>query len=572
MKKGQNVFNKLFLISSITIVTTVIVLIVTITNYYSDIIIQKEVNISTRTLERVEDYFNAKDADIQRAIKDLYSRGDMIDDISYALRNGYGEYIEYRLDKFYERESATPSNIEIYFTSYFSHDNDLNAISLGSEKNPDVEYLLINNYARWRQSTGESTNPQELKNTIMKQVIVNNPVTLERIGEISFYYTTEQLDHILGKQEGTPASYFIFDNEGTGAYTTNQDIPEDLLENIRLQTNETKVKWQQDNYYVNTITNSGNFTYVSVIPDKGWTKLTVIRGTMWIVITLLIVVAILISYSFTHNYSRRITTIVSTIRQVEQGNLNARIPASKHEDELSKIAVNINSMLEELNHNIDQFYLLNLKQQHAELKALQAQIDPHFLFNTLEAIRMVAVMEGSKTSSKMIFHLSKLFRYSLGSKDTVPLYTEIEYLNQYISLMQFKFPNKLQVYFDIPSNVEQVTVQKLILQPIIENYFIHGFRKGKSDNALIVRAVNLGDKINIRVEDNGKGMSEEELSITLQHINCDEGDGMQSIGLKNIHQRLKLKYGDQFGISLKSIKDQGTVVILSIPVQGKDHV
>ena len=572
MKKGQNVFNKLFLISSITIVTTVIVLIVTITNYYSDIIIQKEVNISTRTLERVEDYFNAKDADIQRAIKDLYSRGDMIDDISYALRNGYGEYIEYRLDKFYERESATPSNIEIYFTSYFSHDNDLNAISLGSEKNPDVEYLLINNYARWRQSTGESTNPQELKNTIMKQVIVNNPVTLERIGEISFYYTTEQLDHILGKQEGTPASYFIFDNEGTSAYTTNQDIPEDLLENIRLQTNETKVKWQQDNYYVNTITNSGNFTYVSVIPDKGWTKLTVIRGTMWIVITLLIVVAILISYSFTHNYSRRITTIVSTIRQVEQGNLNARIPASKHEDELSKIAVNINSMLEELNHNIDQFYLLNLKQQHAELKALQAQIDPHFLFNTLEAIRMVAVMEGSKTSSKMIFHLSKLFRYSLGSKDTVPLYTEIEYLNQYISLMQFKFPNKLQVYFDIPSNVEQVTVQKLILQPIIENYFIHGFRKGKSDNALIVRAVNLGDKINIRVEDNGKGMSEEELSITLQHINCDEGDGMQSIGLKNIHQRLKLKYGDQFGISLKSIKDQGTVVILSIPVQGKDHV
>lgn len=568
----RNIFNKLFLISSITIITTVIVLIVTITNYYSDIIIQKEVNVSTRTLERVEDYFKVKDADIHRAIKDLSSSSDMIDDISYALHEGYGEYIEYRLDKFSAQDSTTPSNIEIYFMSYFSQDNDLNAIGLRSLEDSAIEYLLINNYTKWRESTSESTNPQDLKNTITKQVILNNPVTLEKIGEISFYYTTEQLDHILGKQEGMSVSYFIFDNEGKSVYATNQDIPKDLLENIRLQTNETKVKWQQDNYYVNTITNSGDFTYVSVIPHKGWTKLTIIRGTMWIVITLLIVVAILISYSFTHNYSRRITTIISAIRQVEQGNLNARIPTSKHEDELSKIAVNINSMLEELNHNIDQFYLLNLKQQHAELKVLQAQIDPHFLFNTLEAIRMVAVMEGSKTSSKMIFHLSKLFRYSLGSKDTVPLYTEIEYLNQYISLMQFKFPNKLQVYFDIPCDVEQVTVQKLILQPIIENYFIHGFKKGESDNALIVRAVNLGDKINISVEDNGSGMTKEELSNTLQHINCDEGDEMQSIGLRNIHQRLKLKYGDQFGISLKSIKDQGTIVILSIPVQGNDHV
>lgn len=568
----RNIFNKLFLISSITIVTTVIVLIVTITNYYSDIIIQKEVNTSTRILERVEDYFNAKDADINRAIKDLYSRGDMIDDISYALHNGYGEYIEYRLDKFSEQDSATPNNIEIHFANYFSQDDELNAISLRSLEGPIIEYLLINNYTKWRESTDESINPRNLKNTITKQVLINNPVTLKRVGEISFYYTTEQLDQMLGEQEDTPASYFIFDDEGTNIYATSKDIPADLLENIRLQTNETKVKWQQDNYYVNAITNSGDFTYVSVIPDKGWTKLTIIRGTMWIVITLLIFVAILITYSFTHNYSRRITTIVSTIRQVEQGNLNARIPISKHEDELSKISVNINSMLEELNYNIDQFYLLNLKQQHAELKALQAQIDPHFLFNTLETIRMVAVMEGSKTSSKMIFHLSKLFRYSLGSKDTVPLYTEIEYLNQYISLMQFKFPNKLQVYFDIPSDVERVTVQKLILQPIIENYFIHGFKKGRSDNALIVRAVHLGDKIDIRVEDNGKGMTEQELSNTLQHINCDEGDEMDSIGLRNIHQRLKLKYGDQFGISLKSIKNQGTIVTVSIPVQDNGHV
>lgn len=582
----KNIFNKLFLTSSITIIVTVIILIVTITNYYSDVIIQKEININTRTLERAEDYLSSKDSDINRAIRDLYLKGDMIDDISFALHNGYEEYLQYRLDKFSNDKSFTPSNIETYFTGYFSQDSDLNAISLRSLENPTIEYLLINNNIRWRKSivnqrtntepffgipnlqTESLTNVRKLKDTITKRIEINNPVTLKKIGEISFYYSTDGLDKMLKKHEGALASYFLIDNEGKIVYSLNNGVPLSLINNIRSETNETKMEWEHENYYINTIANNGDYTYVSVIPDKGWQKLSIVRGTMWSVITLLIVVAIAIFYSFTRNYSRRITNIVSIIQQVEKGNLNARVPESKHEDELSKIAVNINSMLAELNNYIEQFYLLNMKQQQAELKALQAQIDPHFLFNTLEAIRMVAVVEGSKTSGKMIFHLAKLFRYTLESKETVPLYTEIEYVKQYLSLMQFKYPNKLQVHFDIPCDVEQAMVPKLILQPIIENYFVHGFKKECSDNELYISAAKLGEIMEICVKDNGKGMSQEELSNIVQHINRDEGDEMKSIGLRNIHQRLKLKYGNQFGISLKSIKDQETIVTLSIPVQG----
>ncbi|AZU64305.1 sensor histidine kinase [Neobacillus mesonae] len=588
----QKIFNKLFLTSSITIIVTVIVLIVTITNYYSDIIIQKEVNINTRTLERVEDYFSAKDSDISRAIRDLYLKGDMIDDISFALHNGYEKYLEYRLDKFSKDKSFTPNNIDTYFNGYFSQDSDLNAISLRSLENPSIEYLLVNNNIRWNKSIvdhGTNSDPylsqgipnlsgnvlpkgRILRNTITKRIEINNPVTLKKIGEISFYYSTDRLDKMLKKHEGAQASFFLIDTNGTIVYSLNKGIPLDIINQIKQETNETKLQLKHENYYINTIANKGDYTYVSVIPDKGWQKLSIIRGTMWGVIIFLIFIAILISYSFTINYSRRINNIVSIIRQVEKGNLDARIPESKHEDELSKIAVNMNSMLTELNNYIEQFYLLNMKQQQAELKALQAQIDPHFLFNTLEAIRMVAVVEGSKTSSKMIFHLAKLFRYSLESKDMVPLYTEIEYVNQYLKLMQFKYPNKLQVHMDIPSDVEQTTVQKLILQPIIENYFVHGFKKDRNDNELSIRAVNLGDKIEIQVEDNGKGMTEEELSNITHHINREEGDEMKSIGLRNIHQRLKIKYGNQFGISLKSITNQGTIVTLTIPVQGINHV
>jgi len=590
----QKIFNKLFLASSITIILTIIVLIVTITNYYSEVIIQKEVNVNTRTMERVEDYFSAKDADINRSKRDFYVKGEVIDDMSFALQNGYAKYLEYRLDKFSEGKSFVPNNIDTYFNAYFGQDSDINAISLRSLETPSVEYLLIFQNLRWNKSIIDSPRHlgslylseeipnlggdgiprgRQLRDTFTKQIVVNNPVTLKKIGEITIFYSTNRLDKMVKKRDGVPASFFIMDAEGKIIYSVNKgDVPLDMIKQIKPETNEKKIKWKNDHFYISTIANQGDYTYVSVIPDRGWQKLTIVRGTMWGVIIFFIIISILISYSFTRNYSRRINKIVSTIRQVENGNLDARIPESKHEDELSRIAVNINSMLDELNNYIEQFYLLNLKQQQAELKALQAQIDPHFLFNTLEAIRMVAVVEGSKTSSKMIFHLSKLFRYSLESKDTVPLYTEIEYVNQYLKLMQFKFPNKLQVDIHIPSDVEQTPVQKLILQPIIENYFVHGFRKDSSENELHIRATQLGETLEITVEDNGRGITKEDLAMIVQHLNCEDGDEMDSIGLRNIHQRLKLKFGNAFGISVKSIKDKGTIVTLSIPVRGTSDV
>ncbi|WP_121613431.1 sensor histidine kinase [Mesobacillus foraminis] len=590
----QKIFHKLFLTSSITIIVTVIILIVTITNYYSNIIIQKEINVNTRTMERVEDYFSSKDSNINKAIRDIYVQGDLIDDISFALHNGYGKYLEYRLDRFMEDQTYFPSNLDTYFNGFFSQDNDINAISLRSLDSPGIEYLLINNYLRWNKSIVDTkphsyeTEPmprgysdlsgmgvpqgRKLKDTITKKVVINNPVTIEKIGEVSIYYSTERLDKMVSKDEGVPASFFLLDGEGEIVYSLNKGVPDSLVYQVKQETNETKIEYESKKYYINTIANKGDYTYVSVMTDEGWQTLSIVRGTMWVVIIFLILTAILLSYSFMQNYSKRINNIVSTIRLVEKGNLDARVPESKQQDELSKIATNMNSMLNELNNYIEQFYILNLKQQQAELKALQAQINPHFLFNTLEAIRMVAILEGSKTSSKMIFHLSKLFRYSLESKDIIPFYTEMEYVKQYLTLMQFKHPDKLKITLNIPGDVEQTLVQKLILQPIIENYFVHGFKKDRSDNELIICAANLGEKIQISIEDNGKGMSEDELTNLVQYINGEEGDEMKSIGLRNIHQRLKLRYGNQFGLSVKSSKNTGTKVTLSLPVDGSYHV
>ncbi|GIP31498.1 sensor histidine kinase [Paenibacillus sp. J2TS4] len=586
----QKIFNKLLLTSSITIIVTVIVLIITITNYYSDIIIQREMNLNTRTLERVEDYFSNKESDINSVIRNLYNREDMIADIIYALHNGYEDYTKYRLDKFTESKTFIPSNINTYFNGLFTQDNDINAAALTSEDYPAIEYLFIYDNGRWTQSVvAERQVPETagyqpdirvqkpvervLKDTIIKKVRINNPVSLKKIGELTIFYTTDGLEKIIKKKNAeVRSSFFLLDEKGKIVYSFNQGVPIDITKKVHHEINENRMELNGDTYYVNSLASMGEHTYVSVIPQKELNKLTFVRGTMWILIVLSTIIAILMTYTFMRNYSARIKQINATIHEVESGNLTVRIPESRHDDELATIAISFNSMLDELNDYIERYYIADIKQQQAELKALQSQINPHFLFNTLEVIRMAAVVDGSITSSHMIYHLSRLLRYTLESKEMVPLHEEIENTSQYLKLMKLQYPNKLQTDFQIPTTIESTPIQKLILQPIIENYVVHGFRKDQKDNFLQISARQAGKKIEIQVIDNGIGIQEKKLQSIQDHINNKEDVEMKSIGLKNVQQRLMLKHGKQYGISLKSNPGKETIVTILIPAVVNDDV
>ncbi|CAM4129726.1 sensor histidine kinase [Lederbergia lenta] len=589
----HKIFNKLLLTSSITIIATVSILFVTITNYYSEVLIQREMDLSTRTLERVDDYFTRKETDVTNMIRDLYGKDGLINDMSYALQNGYQDYLKYRLDRYTDSPSFVPMDINTFFNGYFDQYNDVNAISLQANETPSIEYLFIYNYLRWnssiiKESIDYSTieyyqnelNPipyvkipsRELQDTFIIKRDINNPSTLKKMGEVSVYYTTDELNEMIKKRKTeAKSSIFLLNDDGEILYSSNQAIPTQMIQGSSQETNEKVMKWEGETYYVNSIAGHNHFTYIAVIPQKELNKLTIVRGTMWLVIAISTFIAILITYSLMRNYSSRIKDIDSAIREVEKGNLAVRIPEFKQKDELSTIANSFNSMLDELNSYIDRFYVLNIKQQQAELKALQSQINPHFLFNTLEVIRMAAVIEGSKTSSKMIYHLSRLFRYTLDSKETVPLYIELDHTNQYLQLMQLHHPNKLDIIVDIPKDIENIPIQKLILQPVIENYMIHGFRKDQTDNHLEIRVSRVEEKIEITVKDNGIGISKARLKEIMDHLD-DKGDVIQSIGLKNVHQRLRLKYGTDYGLSIQSMEGIETIITISIPIGGNSHV
>lgn len=573
-KLRHKVFHRILLTSSLTIIATVIFLIVLITNYYSDTIVQRERDLNTRTLERVDDYLSNKSNDWSAFIRELYGSEDLIEDLTIALNHTYEEYLQYSLEKYTKQTSFIPKNMFTHFNAFFAQDEDINAVTLNSSDYPAVFYQFVYDNTEWNQSIEGlsmseregNINPDKLTNTFSKTLLINNVATLQKTGDLTIYYSTDALREIVHQTEAVvKSSFFLTNQDGHVVYSENNGIPEAFIDELLEKENGNEIKWQGETYIINSIHGIGDYAAYMVIPHKELNKLTFVRGTMWLLVSLTLIISIMFTYSFIRHYSARIQTIDQSIQEVQNGNLSIRIPISKQKDELTTIASSFNSMLDELNEYVDRVYVLGLKQQQAELKALQSQINPHFLFNTLETIRMTAVIDGSKTSSKMIYHLSRLLRYSLQSKESVPLYMEIENIQQYLQLVQLQHPNKLEVQIDISKEAEVNAIQRLVLQPIIENYIVHGLQKDRNDNKLAIEAKRQGESIKITISDNGKGIEKERLETILQHLEDEENDQIDSIGMKNVHQRLKLKYGEAYGIEIESRENVGTTITLIIP-------
>lgn len=570
------IFNKLLLTSSLTIIATVSVLIIMITAYYSDVIIQREMDMINHSLEQANNYFIEKDQAVTYMIRELYSDPDLVNDLAYALHNSYEDYFDYRLNEYVNRPDFIPSNFNAFFNGSFYDDQEVVAYTLSSDVSPEMAYEYIYNYNHWNrfirdQMTAEAitcqTNNKQYEDTFMIQRTINSPGTITPMGCLTIYYSMETFADIFKKDEmNRQLMTFVLDENNEVMYMTGNKSAKSIIESFPVEVKD-RINILGHTYYVKQLTGKNGYTYIGMIPKRALNKLTFVKGTMWILIGFSTMMAIMITYSFMRNYSARIDQINAAIHEVEKGNLNVRIQRFTQKDELTTISESFNSMLTELTSYIDRFYIANIKQREAELKALQSQINPHFLFNTLEVIRMTAVIEGSKTSSQMIYHLSQLFRYTLETKELVPLHIELAHTNQYLQLMKLHHPDQLQVFIDIPVTIENMYVQKLILQPIIENYMIHGFQKDRTDNWIKITARKVDQKVEIQVIDNGLGIPAAKLQEVQTHLESQEST-MRSIGLKNVHQRLQLKYGQNYGLTLQSEADTETIVTINIPLEG----
>ena len=280
----------------------------------------------------------------------------------------------------------------------------------------------------------------------------------------------------------------------------------------------------------------------------------------------LIVLALILSRLLARNITYPIQRLRDSMKKVQTGEFPTIDLEVSSENEIGSLTKSFNVMT----HRIQELMAQNIHEQEqkrkSELKALQSQINPHFLYNTLDSIIWMA--EGKKNEEVVLMtaSLARLLRQSISNEDElVSIGQEAEYARSYLTIQKMRYKDKLEFQIDISPAIFGVKIIKLVLQPIIENAIYHGLKYKDSKGFLIVRGYREGEKAVLEVEDNGVGMDEETLShIFEKHKVNYHSNG---VGVYNVQKRLKLYYGEEYGIVYKSKKNEGTRAVITIPME-----
>ena len=294
-------------------------------------------------------------------------------------------------------------------------------------------------------------------------------------------------------------------------------------------------------------------------------------------LSLLFIVILYVTLKKTFSkYQTQVVDLVETIHDIAQGEQGKRIDLTKKDQELLVIAETTNDMLDRLERNIHDIYQLELSQKDANMRALQAQINPHFMYNTLEFLRMYAVMENQNELADIIYEFSSLLRNNISDERETTLKQEVEFCRKYSYLCMVRYPKSIAYGFKIDPGLEEMRIPKFTLQPLVENYFAHGVDHRRTDNVISIKALKKEGYVEILVTDNGRGIPADKLAEiqdklaqrTFEHT-VDYSGKRQSIGIVNVHERFVLYFGDRYDISVESVEKEGVRYRITIQNEEK---
>jgi two-component system sensor histidine kinase YesM len=234
-------------------------------------------------------------------------------------------------------------------------------------------------------------------------------------------------------------------------------------------------------------------------------------------------------------------------------------------DEIGVLSLHFNKMVVQLKKLIRKAYQEELLKQKAELKSLRMQINPHFLYNSLESINWMARIRGIPEVGKMVKALGDLMRSSIGGEDFITIEEEIRNIENYLTIQKFRYGDKVSVEISIDPKIRKLKIPKLILQPIVENAIIHGIENKVGNGRIAITGKDNDGKILLQVEDDGLGMEEEIIAEILSEKPRQVTNEHTHIGIRNVDRRIRMYYGDQHHIVISSTLGIGTLVSINIP-------
>ena len=310
--------------------------------------------------------------------------------------------------------------------------------------------------------------------------------------------------------------------------------------------------------------NQRKWKLVNIVPVKDLTKdsMTIQEVTVVAMVASVFFCPLVVLF-FTMKVLHPLKQLGESMKRLENENFNTELP-ERGNDEVTLVCRNFNKMSRKLNELINEVYAYQIKQKEAELKVLHEQINPHFLYNTLNTIYWMCKMERASETALLVDSLSKLFRLSLNSgKSITTVEKEMEYLRYYIVIQKKRYEEMIRFEMEVSEDVLQCQTVKLTLQPLVENAIYHGIEKKGTRGRIVIRAYRSGDCMYFQVSDDGAGADVERLNALLY----ETGEANQGFALRNVHERIRLYYGEPYGLSFESSPGEGTTVTVVQPVE-----
>jgi two-component system, sensor histidine kinase YesM len=410
--------------------------------------------------------------------------------------------------------------------------------------------------------------------SLLRKVRNSNQIN-EYIGVIKVSILESGIKSILDKANTTETGVVYLQNTNGAIISASSKeniqamgLDEDIKKDMGEKTRSWELMTIGSKRYEVTSKPVGNtdWTMISAIPySEILSQSNKIRDFLFPIMLVIGIIAYFLAYIFSTSSVERINVLMRTMKKVQEGQLDVRI-VSKSQDEIGKLIESFNYMVKKINILVEEQYQTGKEIKNAELKALQAQINPHFLYNTLDLINWKAIDNNVPDIALIARSLATFYKLSLNKgKEVVSIKDELDHIKYYVQIQNMRFDNRINLILDIDESLYHYEILKIILQPIVENSILHGILENRDQKDGVIKISGALDDHTIvfSVEDNGVGISKEKASAILSGESTDDAQGY---GVYNIINRIKLFYGQQYGLAYHCAPGgQGTLVEIRIP-------
>ncbi|KRN85509.1 yesM protein [Carnobacterium maltaromaticum] len=520
--------------------------------------------VTQQTASRLADILSENENKINRIAIELTNNQEKVANLFDYFQLSYSDYLSQSLS----REGIEGGISSIYLPQKIANlyyaDDKIESIAIDLK---NYQEILYSNEQK-KMGSKEKRMP-DLKNQLTLSKTLMNPNTSEQIGTLYVTFSKQELNTIIDNSGAkNQLQTFIFSDRMKQLYAnkipSNNGMLQAEIEKGITKNSEIDFLSLSQQYYIYGSETASGMQVLTAVSKKS-VAIQSFNAIFFILLgsALINLFLLYFLYRIFRKYAYQVEDIVASVSQVSSGKLDWRITTADKEAELKDISTGINQMLDGINQYIEDIYTLEIKQKDAHMRALQSQINPHFLYNTLEYIRMYAVSEGAEELADVVYTFATLLRNNTSQEKTTTLKKELEFCEKYVYLYQMRYPGNIAYSFAIDSAIENLVIPKFSIQPLIENYFVHGIDYMRIDNVISVKANIEEDKITILIRDNGKGMSSEKIKDLNQSLMESHSKFGGSIGILNVNERLRSYFGESYRMCIQETQAHGVTISIS---------